>query len=72
MTNIEKCMWELIPEEKINAYLDKDFKGNTLCLNCNKILNDLKMIPYAYEKENNDIIFITKCPHCGDIMYFRE
>ena len=64
--------WVPIPSEKLFTYLDIEFKANTFCDVCNTFLDDLKMIPYAYDNKNNDVYFITRCPYCGDIMYFKE
>lgn len=62
--------WELIPEAKLTHYLD-NFLTSTVMCECGKLHNGM-FIPYAYDKDNNDIIFVGKCKHCNQIIYIRE
>lgn len=62
--------WELIPEDKISHYLD-NFLISTVMCECGKLHKGM-FIPYAYDKDNNDVIFISKCKHCNQIIYIKE
>ena len=62
--------WELIPEAKLAHYLD-NFLTSTVMCECGKLHKGI-FIPYAYDKDNNDIIFIGKCKHCNKIIYIKE
>ena len=62
--------WILIPEEKLSSYLD-NFPMSTVICDCGE-LNTSMYIPYAYDEENNDVIYVSKCKKCGKILYTRE
>ena len=61
--------WNLIPEDKIKAYLNEFHDSTVVCENCGLV--DVLFIPYAYDKLNNEVIHIGKCPKCGEIMYVK-
>lgn len=59
--------WKLIPEERLKDCFDYVKVFPYIC--CGQEVESM-MIPYAYDGE--DIIFITKCPICGEIKYCKE
>jgi hypothetical protein len=61
---------ELIPEEKLKRYLKK-FPTSTVICNCGKI-NTTMFIPYAYDRDNNDVIYVGKCEKCGELLFTKE
>lgn len=63
--------WIPIPKNKLKSYLELICISNILC-HCGKLNHNCKCIPYAYDKENNDIIFAGKCVECGEIFFTRE
>jgi len=64
----------VIPEGKLIRYLQemkkKPFTTKVLC-DCGK-LADITPVPYAFDKENNDIWFAAICPHCGELILTKE
>ena len=62
--------WNLIPEDKIKAYLNEFNNGTVVCDKCGLV--EVVFIPYAYDKLNNEVIHIGKCPKCGEIMYVKD
>ena len=64
--------WNLIPEDRIKAYLNEHYINNgiVVCKNCGLV--EVVFIPYAYDKLNNEVIHIGKCPKCGEIMYVKD
>ena len=63
--------WIPIPEEKLKRYIELNITFNTRC-ECGELLCGCKAYPYAYDMENNDVIFASKCPECGNIIFTRE
>ena len=59
-----------IPKNKLKLYIEHIIICNTMC-DCGEIIYDCRAYPYAYDKENNDIIFASKCPECGNIIFTR-
>ena len=47
-----------------------DNKGKTVC-SCGEFV-DVEYFPYAFDKENNEVHYITVCPKCGDFIYFCD
>lgn len=64
-------MWTIIPDEKLSQIWEHEAIGDMYC-ECGHFNCDKKGIPYAYDEENNDIIFAYKCEKCGIIMYVRN
>lgn len=54
-------------EERVKDYLDDVKTMPYIC--CGQEVEST-MIPYDYD--GNDVIFITKCPICGEIKYCKE
>ena len=63
--------WTIIPPKKLVHYIDLNVGGGVFC-DCGTFHEDLKFIPYAYDKENNDVIFAGKCKKCGKILFVKE
>ena len=63
--------WIAIPEEKLKHYIEHILICNIVC-DCGKLIKDCRAYPYAYDMANNDVIFASKCPECGNIIYTRE
>ena len=54
-----------IPEKLVEQLLDERFKSvDTICPNCRKLIEDVIMHPYAYDKENHNIVYVGKCDYC--------
>ena len=47
-------------------------RSNIFCGDCQHFNEEIEGIPYAYDEENNDIIFAHQCEKCGAIIYTRE
>ena len=62
--------WNLIPEDRIKAYLNEFNNGTVVCEECGLV--EVLFIPYAYDKLNNEVIHIGKCSNCGKIMYVKD
>ena len=68
----------LIPEAKLKAYLrhcesvNEESGGVSLfCEKCGQV-RTMKIHPYAYNRENNDIVFASVCPQCGELYFTKE
>ena len=68
----EDADWKIIPEYKLKSYIDMRPRSNIFCDDCQHFNAQIEGIPYAYDEENNDIIFAYKCEKCGAIIYTRE
>lgn len=54
-----------IPEELPKQLLNKRFKIiDTVCPNCHKLVENVMMLSYAYNKENHNRVYIGKCAYC--------
>ena len=62
--------WNLIPEDRIKAYLNEFNNGTVVCEECGLV--EVLFIPYAYDKLHNEVIHIGKCSNCGKIMYVKD
>ena len=73
MENFENLTmtWIPIPEEKLKRYIEYILICNIMC-DCGELIKDCRAYPYAYDMENNDMIFASKCPECGNIIFTRE
>ena len=62
-----------IPENLIEQLLDERFNLiYTICPNCHKLIENSIMKPYAYDKENHNIVYVGKCPHCKKLIYSND
>lgn len=61
---------QLIPLDKLPFYMELH-TSEYFCEHCHK-QNESILIPYAYDEENNDVIFVGKCNYCGTINLFKE
>lgn len=63
-----------IPEKLIEQLLDEKFKLliNTICPECHKLVENVIMRPYAYDKENHDIVYVGKCGYCKKLIYSKD
>ena len=68
----EDADWKIIPEYKLKSYIDMRPRSNIFCDDCQHFNAQIEGIPYAYDEENNDIIFAHQCEKCGAIIYTRE
>jgi len=62
----------IIPEEKMKVYLEwcKENTSTVFC-DCGKIV-EVKLSPYFYDEENNDVYFAALCPECGELIIVKE
>lgn len=42
------------------------------CPTCGKHVTGLRLFPYYYDRENNDVYFASVCPECGKIIISKE
>lgn len=68
----EDADWKIIPEYKLQSYIDMRPRSNIFCGNCQHFNAQIEGIPYAFDEENHDVIFAYKCKKCGAIIYTRE
>lgn len=62
----------VIPDSRINdAYTFMPI-ASVFCDNCNSLLDNLKCYPYGYDPNDNEIVYVSICPHCGEIMFTRD
>lgn len=64
-----------LPEERMASYIAyclgrEDDDGN--CPTCGKYVTGLRLFPYYYDRENNDVYFASVCPECGKIIISKE
>lgn len=62
----------IIPEEKMKRYLEwcKEYVCSVFC-DCGKTVK-VKLSPYFYDEENNDVYFASICPECGALIITKE
>lgn len=63
--------WEIVPANKIVHYLDRFTRSNFFC-DCGHVNVGILSIPYAYDREENDVIFVSKCEKCGKAIFTKE
>lgn len=62
-----------IPEQLIEQLLDEKFNLiNSICPECHKLIENVIMRPYAYDKENHNIVYVGKCSYCKKLIYSRD
>ena len=63
----------IIPEDKLKCYL-KWCEENTSLVqcDCNSMPVTVKLYPYYYDEENNDVYFASICPNCGKLIITKE
>ena len=64
-----------LPEERMASYIAyclgrEDDDCN--CPTCGKHVTGLRLFPYYYDRENNDVYFASVCPECGKIIISKE
>ena len=42
------------------------------CPTCGEWAEGLRLYPYFYDEENNDVYFAARCPHCGELIISKE
>ena len=65
---------ELIPDNRLSdmiEYIEESKAINTFCSKCESCIS-IKSYPYAYDSENNNVVYVSKCPNCGEILYSRD
>jgi hypothetical protein len=62
----------VIPTEKMKQYMKWcQYKTSTVACDCGKIV-EVKLIPYYYDEEENDVYFASLCPECGELIITKE
>ena len=62
----------VIPEDKMKRYLKWcQGKKSTVVCDCGKIV-EVKLTPYFYNEEENDVYFVSLCPKCGELIITKE
>lgn len=65
---------ELIPDNRLSdvlKYVEESNRSEMICHNCESIIS-IKLHPYAYDAENNDVVYVSRCPNCGEILYSKD
>ena len=65
---------ELIPEDRLSGileYIEESNAIDSICPKCRAYIS-IKFYPYAHDSENNDIVYVSKCPNCGEILFSRD
>lgn len=63
-----------VPEEKMKAAierLEKTEPSHTVCPECGQLVTATDH-PYAYNPQENEIVYISICPNCCAAMYSRD
>ena len=68
---------DIVPlqEEKMVCYINYCLQredDDCICPNCGKYVTGLRLFPYYYDRENNDVYFASVCPECGKIIISKE
>ena len=75
MENEKKKELELIPEDQFLEILEYKIKEvdvyESICPKCKSFIST-KHYPYAYDTENNDVVYVSRCPNCGEVLYSRD
>ena len=61
----------LVPPEIYRDYAENPVRGSMIC-ECGHLNEDVILYPYAYDKEDNDVVFISFCNKCGTEMFTRS
>ena len=62
----------VVPTEKMKQYMKWcQGKTSTMICDCGKIV-EVKLTPYYYDKEENDVYFASLCPECGELIITKE
>lgn len=65
---------ELIPEDRLLSVLEYIEESNvieSICPECKSFIS-IKLHPYAYDTEINDVVYVSRCPNCGKLLYSRD
>lgn len=65
---------ELIPDDRLSdvlKYVEESNESELICLNCKSIIST-KLHPIAYVAENNEVVYASRCPNCGEILYTKD
>lgn len=65
---------ELIPDDRLSdvlKYVEESNESELICLNCKSIIST-KLHPIAYDAENNEVVYASRCPNCGEILYTKD
>lgn len=68
---------DMVPlqEEKMVCYINYCLQredDECICPSCGKYVTGLRLFPYYYDRENNDVYFASVCPECGKIIISKE
>lgn len=72
--NKETNELEVIPDDRLSdvlKYVEESNESELICLNCESIIST-KLHPIAYYAENNEVIYASRCPNCGEILYSKD
>ena len=62
----------VVPKETMKRYMKWcQGKTSTVACDCGKIV-EVKLTPYYYDKEENDVYFASLCPECGELIIVKE
>ena len=61
----------LVPSEIYRDYIENTVRGSMIC-ECGHLNEDVILYPYAYDKEDNEVVFISFCNKCFMEMFTRS
>ncbi len=62
----------VVPKEKMKRYMKWcQGKTSTVACDCGHIV-EVKLTPYYYDEENNDVYFASLCPKCEELIITKE
>ena len=64
-----------LPEERMASYIAYCLgreDDDCICPTCGKHVTGLRLFPYYYDRDNNDVYFASVCPECGKIIISKE
>ena len=61
----------LVPPEIYRAYTENIYRGSMIC-ECWHLNEDIILHPYAYDKEDDEVVFISFCNKCSKEMFTRS
>ena len=61
----------LVPPEIYRTYTENIHRGSMIC-ECGHLNEDIILHPYAYDKEDGEVVFISFCNKCSEPMFIRS
>lgn len=62
---------KVIPDDIFKDRIRFPMKGSMIC-DCGILHENILLYPYAYDAENNEVIYASYCSNCRELMYTRD